>query len=73
MYYSSTRGLETSVDFEDVVLNGLSKDGGLYVPNSIPRFNKQEIESFKNLEYYQLAHKITYPFVSSGIESEEYL
>lgn len=40
MNYSSTRGQEKNVSFENVLLNGLAKDGGLYVPDFIPKFDK---------------------------------
>ncbi len=32
MTYISTRGEALSLTFEDVLLNGLARDGGLYVP-----------------------------------------
>ena len=40
MLYSSTRGGEKNVDFTSVLLNGLAKDGGLYVPNYFPIFQE---------------------------------
>jgi threonine synthase len=42
--YRSTRGLENGLRFEEVVLGGLAKDGGLYVPERIPQMTIQEIE-----------------------------
>ena len=32
MYYSSTRGNDVNISFIQAMLNGLAKDGGLYVP-----------------------------------------
>ena len=73
MYYSSTRGLEKNNSFEDVLLNGLAKDGGLYVPNKLKKFKKNEIEDFKALDYYELAYKITFDFVKEEISDIDYL
>ena len=62
MKYSSTRGKDRSVSFENVLLNGLATDGGLYVPNRIPKLDKHEILKLNGLEYYELAYKITYNY-----------
>ena len=45
--YRSTRGLESGLSFEQVVLGGLAKDKGLYVPESIPTMTMAEIEKVK--------------------------
>ena len=39
MRYISTRGLDTDRSFEDVLLNGLARDGGLYLPKTWPRLS----------------------------------
>ena len=59
MLYSSTRGGDNDKSFIEVLLNGLASDGGLYVPNSIPFFNKEKLRSFVNLEYHELCYEIT--------------
>ena len=73
MLYSSTRGNEKSVSFEDVLLKGLADDGGLYVPDTLPFLNFEKIKKLRNLEYYQLVHKITKYFVQPIISSSDYL
>jgi threonine synthase len=35
--YISTRGRAPELDFEDAVLEGLARDGGLYVPETLPK------------------------------------
>ena len=40
MNYSSTRGQDNNVSFIDAMLNGLAKDGGLYVPKKLKNFQK---------------------------------
>ena len=49
------------------MLNGLAKDGGLYVPNKIPYFeSKKEIENLKSKKYCEIAYEITKFFVVSN-------
>ncbi|WNO10128.1 threonine synthase [Teredinibacter sp. KSP-S5-2] len=67
MKYISTRGEAPSLSFEDVVLTGLASDGGLYVPETLPKFSKEEIASWAGLEYRELALKIMTPFVANEI------
>jgi len=65
--YISTRGEAPSLSFEDVVLTGLAKDGGLYVPETIPQFTQEEIASWAGLSYQELAFKIISPFIDGEI------
>ena len=44
MRYISTRGQAPALNFEDVLLAGLATDGGLYVPENLPRFTQEEID-----------------------------
>ncbi len=67
MKYISTRGDAPSLSFEDVVLTGLASDGGLYVPETLPAFSKEEIASWAGLSYSDLAFKIIAPFVDGEI------
>ncbi|UZJ45177.1 threonine synthase [Marinimicrobium sp. C6131] len=71
MKYISTRGQAPALDFEDVVLTGLAPDGGLYVPETLPEFSREEIASWAGLSYEQLAFKIMAPFVSGAVSDEE--
>ena len=69
--YLSTRGGETGLRFEQVVLGGLAKDKGLYIPESIPKMSIKEIEMMRSMTYSQLAYKVICQFVdSSDIPSE---
>ena len=43
MNYSSTRGHDNNVSFIDAMLNGLAKDGGLYVPKKIKKLSKNQL------------------------------
>lgn len=71
MKYISTRGLAPSLSFEDVVLTGLANDGGLYVPESLPKFSTEEIASWAGLSYQELAFKVMAPFVDGALSDEQ--
>ena len=72
MKYISTRGHAKSLSFEDVVLTGLASDGGLYVPETIPVFSKEKIDSFAGLSYEELAYEVMAPFVDGEISDEDF-
>tara|TARA_R110001599_G_scaffold353527_1_gene593583 strand:- start:20039 stop:21436 length:1398 start_codon:yes stop_codon:yes gene_type:complete len=67
MKYISTRGQAPALNFEQVLLTGLAADGGLYVPETLPRFSPEDIAAMASLDYPQLALKIISPFVDDCI------
>ncbi|ODA82046.1 hypothetical protein RJ55_00551 [Drechmeria coniospora] len=60
--YLSTRGDDYGLSFEEVVLKGLATDGGLYIPEAIPKASSWE--SWKDLSYPELAFEILSLFIS---------
>ena len=72
MRYISTRGQAPALNFEDVLLAGLASDGGLYVPESLPRFTVEEISSWVGLPYHELAFKVMRPFVEGSIPDVDF-
>ena len=70
--YVSTRGTAPVLGFEDVMLTGLARDGGLYVPESWPQIAPAEIESLRGLSYADAATRIMAPFVVSDIPYDEF-
>lgn len=72
MKYISTRGQAKPLSFEDVVLTGLATDGGLYVPESIPEFSKEKIDSFAGMSYEELAFEVMAPFVGGEIPDADF-
>ena len=71
MKYISTRGGCEPKSFEDVILTGLAPDGGLFVPEELPHFSKDEIASWAGLSYEELALKIMTPFVDGAIPQDD--
>jgi threonine synthase len=65
--YISTRGGTPALDFEEVLLAGLAGDGGLYVPQELPKFSAAELREMAGLSYPQLAQRIISPFVDGAI------
>jgi len=71
MKYISTRGKAPAQTFEQVLLTGLAPDGGLYVPEELPKFSKDEIARMAGLSYPQLAQKIITPFIDGAIPDDD--
>jgi threonine synthase len=69
--YISTRGQAPALNFEQVLLTGLAADGGLYVPEQLPSFSRDEIAAMATLDYPQLALKIISPFVDDCIPAAD--
>ena len=67
MRYISTRGQAPQKDFSGVLLAGLANDGGLYMPESWPRFSAAELRALRGLPYAELAAKVIAPFVGDCI------
>ena len=68
--YLSTRGLEKKLNFEDVLLSGLARDGGLYLPSEWPKFTLNELNEMKHLDYISLAERIIKPYVGDDVACE---
>jgi len=71
MKYISTRNSKKTFSFEDVFLKGLAPDGGLFIPKSLKKFTKDELKSFRNLNYQDLAKKIIFPFLGDFMSENE--
>lgn len=71
MKYVSTRGSAPILEFDDVLLAGLARDGGLYVPHSWPQFEADKIRSFAAFSYPELAFEIIKPFVGGRIADND--
>ncbi|MDA3016819.1 MAG: threonine synthase [Actinomycetota bacterium] len=65
MQYISTRGQAAKIGFCDVLLAGLARDGGLYVPETWPTLDRTP-----NTNYANRAAGIMAPFVGDEIDRE---
>ena len=66
MRYISTRGTAPALTFEDVLLTGLARDGGLYVPEHVPTLTHGDIAALAGLSYEDVALRVMWPFVEGS-------
>lgn len=71
MEYVSTRGDSRKLGFREVIFAGLAPDNGLYVPTSLPHFDKDELEAMRLLPYPQLVNKIIKDFINNDISDSD--
>ena len=69
--YISTRGGVDPACFEDVLFAGLAADGGLYVPESWPRFDRDHLASLQSASYQEVANYVLKPFVGEDLTSSQ--
>ena len=72
MRYISTRGKAPELNFEDAMLTGLARDGGLYVPAEVPRMSEDEIAALAGLSYEETAFRIMRPFIGETFTDDEF-
>ena len=70
MKYVSTRGLAPALGFADVLLAGLARDGGLYVPETWPHLSETAIAGFAGKPYADVAVEVMRPFVHGEIADD---
>lgn len=58
MRYVSTRGGMEPATFSEVLIEGLAPDGGLVVPEQMPALSSEQLESWRSLNYPQLASEV---------------
>lgn len=69
--YISTRGEAPELGFCDVMLTGLARDGGLYVPLDWPQLPAETIASFFGRPYWEVAVDVIRPFTGGEISDAE--
>ncbi|MCW8843692.1 MAG: threonine synthase, partial [Rhodobacteraceae bacterium] len=72
MKYISTRGNAPELTFEEAMLTGLARDGGLYVPQTIPTMSPDEIAALAGLPYEEAAFRVMKPFIGECFTDEEF-
>ena len=68
MKYLSTRDHSLKKSFNEILYQGLSKDGGLYLPVEWPTIN---IENLQNKSYEDVALEIIFPFVKENFSKQD--
>ncbi len=71
MRYISTRGTAPVLTFGEAMMTGLARDGGLYVPETVPTMTKAEIAALAGLPYEEIAFRVMKPFIGGFFEDDE--
>lgn len=69
VYYNSTRSKGNQVKASEAILKGLSEDGGLFVPDSIPVFDKS-FEELSKMSYGEVAYEVMKLYLTDFTEEE---
>ena len=72
MKYVSTRGAAPVLSFEEAMLTGLARDGGLYVPETIPQMSVDDMRAMNGASYEEIAFRVMRPFVGDTFTDEEF-
>lgn len=63
------RGGEAGVAFSDIVFRNYALDGGLFVPESVPKLSRQTVRSWSALSYQDLCVEVISLFVNREMRS----
>ena len=69
MLFHSTRGKDKNKTFEEVLMQGLANDGGLFMPDNWPQVDLEEIKKSKS--FIDIAKHIVPMFTNSSFTNEE--
>ena len=58
MKYISTRNKSIKVSSAEAIVNGLSKDGGLFVPEEFPKLSKENFDELISMSYPERVAKV---------------
>ena len=72
MRYISTRGTAPALSFEEAMLTGLARDGGLYVPENVPTLTHSQIAAMAGKSYEEVAYTVMRPFIGDTFTDEEF-
>ena len=70
MKYISTRGGDAPIGFEDALLAGLARDGGLYLPQEWPQLSHDEWRDLQGKSYVEVAAAIMSTFTDGEIDCD---
>ena len=72
MRYISTRGQAPILNFGEAMMTGLARDGGLYVPETVPQLSPAEIAAMAGLSYEEIAFRVMRPFLGDTFTDAEF-
>jgi threonine synthase len=72
MKYISTRGLAPALRFDEAMMTGLARDGGLYVPDVVPVMSPEQIAALAGLSYEDVAFAVMRPYLGNTFTDAEF-
>ena len=69
IFYRSTRDDSLHMTASQAILQGLSKDGGLFVPSEIPKLDVS-LEALSRMDYRSIAYEVMKLFLTDFTEEE---
>ena len=72
MKYISTRGAAPVLSFEEAMLTGLARDGGLYLPETIPQMSHADIAALGGQSYEEVAFAVMRLFIGDAFTDDEF-
>lgn len=72
MHYISTRGTAPVLGFGEAMMTGLARDGGLYVPETVPVMPQAEIAALAGLSYEDVAFRVMRPYLGGFFTDDEF-
>lgn len=70
LFFYSTNRQSPRVDLKGALLAGQAPDRGLYLPEYFPRFTAEQIASFKDKRYPEIAFDVLLPYAEGIIEPD---
>lgn len=72
MTYISTRGAAPVLGFGAAMMTGLARDGGLYVPQVVPRLAAPQIAALAGLPYEEVALRVMRPYLGGFLADDDF-
>ncbi len=70
MFYNSTRNSNVKVNSAEAIIQGISVEGGLFVPDSIPQLTTEELKAIGDMKYADRAFYVFSKFLTDFTEAE---
>ena len=70
MYYKSTRNSSVNVSSAQAIAQGISEDGGLFVPSEIPALSPEDIKALGKLSYAERAFFVFSKYLTDFTEAD---
>lgn len=70
MFYTSTRDKSIKVTAAQAIAQGISEEGGLFIPCELPQFDIEKISSMVNMSYIDRAKTVLKEFLTDFSEEE---